>query len=1363
MNFGGMIEIKDISGKTRFSTSINKGAKGKFTLMKEDYIILPFSVPSPIPFKLGDYVDLSGVLDESLGGKLAKIYEITDIQKPTYNSSTGGYDYELQMNAYYWKWKNKIFKYTPDHAGSEASWSLTASLDVQLGVFLRNLKALGYTYRGTDFTFSIDDSVENKAVAMTYDNMNLLDALFSMAGEDKWNCDCWITDNVIHFGRNEFGDAVKIERGVEASSITRSESQGTYATRIYAFGSTKNIPTNYRPTDEQAVVNGVVQKRLMLPADTPYIDAYEGMSQEEAIEDVVVFDDVYPRRVGTLSDVHTRTEEVENEDGTKETVTYYRYKDTGLEFKEEYIIEGQELKIRFQSGKLNGMEFGVIFNPSPKDETRGEQLWEIVRNEDYGRPLPDDMMYPANGDEYILSGFDIQLVSDQYIPEAEQELKEKAQKYADKVKKDDGTYPTTLMSDWVHKDPIARTFEFGQRINLVDDTYFESGRISRVLGWEMNLDIPWDSPVYTIGESMPYSRIGEIEDKVDSLTYKGHTYTGGAGGVYLIKVNDSTAASDSNAFSALRSIKEFVSKRREDTVYGKIHFLQGADFGNYNVGESGGTVDSEGNAEWLTAVIRELLRSVRFVDGMTGEGWKLWMDALTGLSNLTIDKVTIRQTLVALELLIQKVRSIGGQFVISAARGKIKTVTRDGDNYKITFEQDNEFVANDLMRCAEFTGASLRGYWVEVSSSDGNGITIPVREFGGVEPKEGDECVLMGNTQNRLRQNLISIAATEDGQPRVDVLDGVCEKNFNGCLRVRLGNLDGISDSRFPADNQPHGNGLYGDNVYLMGTFVLTTGEDILTRFEITEGKIHSAVESLRKEIREEQSYLDNSSFADGMDKWKTGSKATLFTLGGRWIWANGGPYGTKPDGHAEIRTDGKVPYAYIRNSYIMQKLEDFRLVPEYRQTNSQGERVPGVVYLSFSYRVIKAGRLKIEFVNADKTGFENFNMFGHEEDLPVGGEKIFTLDGLWNGTGDFKLSFTGVIYISLLVFSTNKADALAYKYRTLFEQSDRLVKISAAVFDKDGNALKETGLVIKPEGSGLYAQDNTGKIALIGVSVEEEDEYGNTVSKIKLTADHIQLEGLVTANGNFKILEDGSIETTNGKFTGEIDSSKGKIGGFEIGNGRIGSVADSHGSGGGLAIYDDFFRVGGSKGYVMFGDDVIPSSAGGAFTAVGRIVNSAPNIYGNYGFDQANYGLFIDVTGGTKNYGISSNAALLAPAFINTKAKLLTFGSGNYTVDFSQHNIILMYYNEPNYSNVEVTLPSESSVAYKFGMSYLPTDFAAIVTFRVRPGSKNIILKGIYNHNEDLQNYEMASGDSVTVLITKADGFRYQILNHSS
>ena len=739
-----MIDIKDISGKTRLSIPINKGAKGKFTLMKEDYIILPFSVAKPVQFKLGDYVDLSGVLDESLGGKLAKVYEIIDLQKPTYNTSTGGYDYNLQMNAYYWKWKNKIFKYTPEHAGSEASWSLTAALDVQLGVFLRNLKALGYTYKGTDFLFSIDDTVENKAVAMTYDNMNLLDALFSMAGEDKWNCDCWITDNVIHFGRNEFGDAVKIERGVEASSITRSESQGTYATRIYAFGSTKNIPTNYRPTDEQAVINGVVQKRLMLPADTPYIDAYEGMSQEEAIEDVVVFDDVYPRRVGTLSDVHTRTEEVENEDGTKETITYYRYKDAGLEFKEEYILEGEELKIQFQSGKLNGMEFGVIFNPKPKDESRGDQLWEIVRNEDYGRPLPDDMMYPANGDEYILSGFDIQLVSDQYIPEAEQELKGKAQKYADKVKKDDGTYPTTLRSSWVKEDLISRTFEFGQRINLVDDTYFENGRISRVLGWEMNLDIPWDSPVYTIGESMPYSRISEIESDVESLTYKGQTYFG-KGGVYLIKVNDSTAPSDSNTFSALRALKMFLRKDQSD----------GTNF---------------------------LLTIGEFIDSMiAGSGIGLFPDG-----RFQANRVEVRGAMIVKELIFNRWFAQEGNVTYSEA-GTIEKIEKLSDGtYDLYLRRrwDNDITAfaehdvcfgsiNNLLSTGEYYDSWFRVLNVMQAENKLNVVLYPDEEVPGGKnypPAVGMVITRRGNAVDEERQGFWYISSYEGC---ICMLDGV--------------------------------------------------------------------------------------------------------------------------------------------------------------------------------------------------------------------------------------------------------------------------------------------------------------------------------------------------------------------------------------------------------------------------------------------------------------------------------------------------------------------------------------------------------------------------------------------------------------
>lgn len=103
-----MIEIKDISGNTRFSTPINRGAKGRFTLMKEDYITLPFSVETPIDFKPGDYVDMRGVLDDALGGKLSKVYKYLSLQKP--NVAPGKYDYELRLDAYYYEWNTKIFK-----------------------------------------------------------------------------------------------------------------------------------------------------------------------------------------------------------------------------------------------------------------------------------------------------------------------------------------------------------------------------------------------------------------------------------------------------------------------------------------------------------------------------------------------------------------------------------------------------------------------------------------------------------------------------------------------------------------------------------------------------------------------------------------------------------------------------------------------------------------------------------------------------------------------------------------------------------------------------------------------------------------------------------------------------------------------------------------------------------------------------------------------------------------------------------------------------------------------------------------------------------------------------------------------------
>lgn len=608
------IDIKDISGAIQLTTLINEGCKRKFTLMKEDYIMLKFSLENPIYFKLGSYVECNFGL-----------FEVCDLQKPAFNTNTAGYDYELRLDAYYWKWKNKIFKYTPETTGQEASWNLTAPLDVQAGIVLRNLKALGYTYKGQDFVFSIDSTVENKSQLMSYDNINILDACFEMA--KKWDCECWVTENIIHFGRCEFGDPVNWEIGVNVEEMSRSDSQSTYATRIYAFGSTRNIPSNYRPVDETVVVNGVVQKRLMLPEGIPYIDAYPNMTTEEAVEQVVIFDEVYPRRTGIMSDVTTIevTDKVENEDGTttEEKWNAYRFRDTGVNFSEKYILPGQELRIRFASGLLNGLEFAVKFNPEGKPEKLedGEwnpeaQLWEIVRNEDYGRPLPGDVLFPQDGDEYVLSGWDSTKITELgLVGAAEQELKEKTEKYAAKSKIDPSTYGCTMMSnDAYREDGVHNFYSIGQKVNLINKAYFENGRQSRVIGFEFNLDYSFDSPVYTVGETAAYSRIGELEEKVESLTLKGQTYTGGGGsGVYVIGSHDSTPATDHNVYSALRSLIMFMRKDTEERTGFLLSLLGGtvikkyAKFGDFVTGVSGGYIGEDARAELEALVLRSSL------------------------------------------------------------------------------------------------------------------------------------------------------------------------------------------------------------------------------------------------------------------------------------------------------------------------------------------------------------------------------------------------------------------------------------------------------------------------------------------------------------------------------------------------------------------------------------------------------------------------------------------------------------------------------------------------------------------------------------------------------------------------------------
>lgn len=580
------------------------------------------------------------------------------------------------------------------------------------------------------------------------------------------------------------------------------------------------------------------------------------------------------------------------------------------------------------------------------------------------------------------------------------------------------------------------------------------------------------------------------------------------------------------------------------------------------------------------SVTSDSIRSAgQFVDGLMGAGFQLWKGE-DGRTYLTIDKLTVRQTMAVMELLIEKVRSVGGQICVSAANGKIKAVEEQSDHYLICFEQDNMFVQHDLMRCQTFTGKDMRSYWVEVADVTEDGIVVAKEEFEGVEPKEGDECVLMGNTANTDRQNLVLISATEDGQPRVDVMDGVRGKTFDNCLRARLGSLDGIRDDKFPADRQPKGNGLYADNAFLKGTFVLETGEDVKTRFEITEGKVQSAIDSVRNDFLSEKGYLNNPTFASGLEKWNSENETVFFLVGNKWVWANGAALSKKGDG-ASVVTDMGRKVVRIRNKYIRQKHENLRFVPTF-PTNGDGKKDALPVYLSFFYRCAKAGTLKIGFENVDKAGFADFDSLAVSEQIAAtDGYVQYTCSGLWNGTGEFKLAFDGDIYLYMLVLSTDKIEALTYKYKTLFEQSERLVKIAALNFDKDGKVLEGSEIITTTKYNALiserfdehgalkntaglitatdwetwlnsYAGDMEKKLdieafaGMFASAVEEstdivkraevsafvtKDENGKLESGVRISADQITLEGAVTMNEYFKVNADGSLDVKSARM----------------------------------------------------------------------------------------------------------------------------------------------------------------------------------------------------------------------------------------
>lgn len=776
-----MIQIKR-NNKVFFTLEdFGEGSKLSYQLMDHHYIILKFTTATPVYFEIGDSVEIPDF----------GYFELTSAYFPKHNDSDG-YDYEMQMDAYYMSWKNKLCKYRPQHGANETSFNLTTTVGVHMNVILGNLKALGLTYNGKEF--SVDYTTYNnkafdvqKRFLIEYGSISILDALNAICSEDALNCEWWIDGSIIYLGYCEMEGQTTFEQDVNVLSMSYSESKSTYITRLYAFGSDRNIPKGYfTGAYADVTTDGVATDYLMLPnkeVDSDGFYAKDGYlenvnvvkNDKQAIEGVVMFEDEYPKVECRVSRIKTYDSTVENDDGTKTTQTFWQVGSTDSfaeSFEASWIKSNFTLGIKFTSGALMGMEFDVSFKIIDK-----ENFFEIVANDTYGRTLPDSVMCPKEGDRFFLFNWDATKITDtDLIPTAQLSLFDRAKQYYLKTMISNSNFTCTMDGDKFYNDGTYDYHPLGEQVKLINDMFAQVDadgkhyRNSRIIGMEIPLDIPYDHPQYIVGEKAATSRLGKLEDKVDSIKVNGMqiggTGSGNGGGVYVIGMNDTTPASDSNVYSARRSRMEFLSRLYDGTAKGTItfekvqKFVQGLIAENSSQFKKGATFGD-------------------FIQGMLlGTGGRI-----DELGNAEFESIVSRSSIIAKELITNRQTAMESNFVFTES-GLVDKVTEnkpatEGDNItydlKLQKRWDNDFTAfreNDVILASVNTlDADGKYYdmWMRVLSVNTVTNTITVVSYPDNEvpskknypPCELARLIRWGNATNEDRQSCWYISSSE--------------------------------------------------------------------------------------------------------------------------------------------------------------------------------------------------------------------------------------------------------------------------------------------------------------------------------------------------------------------------------------------------------------------------------------------------------------------------------------------------------------------------------------------------------------------------------------------------------------------------
>lgn len=584
------------TGTEILDAPVTKEAIIKYVLMGDYYIELPFNLLEPTTFARGSYITYKG-----------RKFEIMSTVRPEFDSKTGGYKYTLKFEAQ----QNHMKRFVCFWLGGdnpEAVFHNTADLESFAALIVANMnKQLG-SENWQVGTITVDNPKAAKLVSFNgdkcWDILNTIAETF----ETEW----WTEENgdlvSLCFGKLDFGSPEEFRQGNVVKNIpAKKGDDSSYGTRFYVFGSTRNLTSDYGQAPQGGETNHVSEIRLRLPDGQRYIDAIPGLSGSDIVEQVVFFDDIYPKNTETVTSIETVDREIIEGQTDKAYVMYC--KDTP--FRPSDMIKGETLGATFTSGSLMGRDFELSINYKPetwKPEDGFDKKFEIIAQvESSGESqliIPNESLHPEPGDTFVITG--VKLPKER-IEEAEKELLKAGESYAAKHSSDTDVYDCE--TNPVYCQENKKNYDAGQAVRLVDPRFGESGRLSRIQGYEKKLYNEYIA-TYTVGDNTAYSRIGNIESEVKANLYAQRIgVTESEASIYLITRYDSTAAADYNAYSAKRALWEFANKQFPDTFKGKMTFDDGAQFGGFASGMTGfgGIIDKKGNAEMQSLKLRGFL------------------------------------------------------------------------------------------------------------------------------------------------------------------------------------------------------------------------------------------------------------------------------------------------------------------------------------------------------------------------------------------------------------------------------------------------------------------------------------------------------------------------------------------------------------------------------------------------------------------------------------------------------------------------------------------------------------------------------------------------------------------------------------